>query len=372
MIAVIGLGKLGLCTAACFATKYKVIGIDTNESIVDRVNAKCCPMNEPRLSSLIKTGDLTASIDYEDINGAELAFIVVPTPSVNGEFSNEYLFKVVNRLKLLKKIPTVVIVSTVMPGTTYKVKEMLGTEVIYNPEFIALGSVIDDFLNPDFILIGGNSDKLIPIYKKICAHEPQFAVMSPLNAEIAKMALNCYVTMKISFANSISQICDRVGANAKDVLKIGLDSRIGTKYLSPGLGFGGPCFPRDNIAFSSFVKKAGLEPIMFEATQKVNKEQVKRIIDTVKTYNPKTIGILGFSYKPNSYITEESQALEIAKKLSKEYKVLTYDPQAVCEFDAKSMKECINESDLILILTPWNEFKGLRIKKPVIDCWGIL
>jgi UDPglucose 6-dehydrogenase len=367
-ISVIGLGKLGLCTAACFAKKHDVIGIDTNKLTVQKINSGWKPIREDGL----ELNNLRASTSYRDVKKTEITFIVVPTPLENGEFTNKYLFSVIKRLNVPKE-HTVVIVSTVMPGTTYEVQRMLNCDVVYNPEFIALGSVIKDFLNPDFILIGGNAQKLIPIYKSVCENNPPFAMMSPLNAEITKLALNCYVTMKISFANSLSQICDKVGANAQHILQaIGNDSRIGHKYLSPGLGFGGPCFPRDNIAFSTFAKKTGSRLLLSEATQEINKEQVNRVVNHVKSLKKEgIIGILGLSYKPGTHITEESQALEIAKILSKDYKVIAYDPRAKSEFDVDTPEKCIKQADIVLILTPWEEFKSLRIDKPLIDCWGI-
>ncbi|RKY38797.1 MAG: UDP-glucose/GDP-mannose dehydrogenase family protein, partial [Candidatus Omnitrophota bacterium] len=268
-ISVVGLGKLGLCMAACFASKgYKVVGIDIDKNKIDLINRGINPIQETGLTRLIQKykENLKATSDYEEaILNSQITFIVVATPSeADGSFSNEQLEEALKKIGLIlkkkKQYHLVVITSTVMPGTTehvgrYILEEASGKKcgkdfgLAYNPEFIALGSVIHDFLNPDFVLIGEmnkkDGDILVKIYENICENTLRFARMNPINAEIAKISLNCYITTKITFANFLGAICEKVpGANAEVITQaLGLDSRIGSKYLKPGLGYGGPCFP---------------------------------------------------------------------------------------------------------------------------------
>ena len=261
-ISVVGLGKLGLCTATCFASKgFKVIGLDVDIDKINKINKAVSPIMETGLSELLKKSkaNLKATADYDEaVLNTEVTFIVVATPSLaDGSFSNEYLEKAVHKigesLKKKKSYNVVVVTSTVMPQTTEQVVKFILEKVsgkrcgkdfglAYNPEFIALGSVIHDFLNPDMLLIGEankvDGDILEYVYKKTCDNNPYFARMSLVNAEITKIALNCYVTTKITFANSLSEVCEKVkGGDAHVVSEaLGMDSRIGSKYIRPGLG----------------------------------------------------------------------------------------------------------------------------------------
>ncbi|NQU74352.1 MAG: UDP-glucose/GDP-mannose dehydrogenase family protein [Candidatus Omnitrophica bacterium] len=420
-ISVVGLGKLGLCVAACFADKgYKVIGVDIDTEKIEKINKGISPIDETGLSSLVKKAkkNLKAELNYENaIMNTDVSFIVVATPSLaDGSFSNEYLEKTLYKigavLKKKKGYHLIVITSTVMPQTTEKIVKFLLEKVsgkkcgrdfglAYNPEFIALGSVIHDFLNPDFVLIGEASKKdgdiLENIYKKTCDNKVRFARMSLLNAEIAKISLNCYITTKITFANSLAGICEKVkGADSHVITKaLGLDSRIGSKYIRPGLGYGGPCFPRDNVAFSAFARKVEARAKLAEMVDEVNRDQVLRIIHRIneilslrgRNKKSEQIAILGLSYKPNTPIIEDSQVLSIAQVLVSEgYRVCVYDPQALESARsvlgdtvkyAKNVQECLAGADLGIIGVPWNEFKRInakKLKKGIIlfDCWRLL
>lgn len=418
-ISVIGLGKLGLCMAACFAEKgYKVIGVDIDINKIEKINNGISPVEETGLARLIKKNqhNLKATGDHKEaIFNTDITFIVVATPSLaDGSFSNEYLERALHiigdALKKKKAYHLVVITSTVMPQTTEKVVKFIlertsgkkcgkGFGLAYNPEFIALGSVIHDFLNPDFILIGEvnkkDGDILEEIYKKTCENNPRFARMSPVNAEITKIALNCYITTKITFANSIATLCEKVkGTNAHIITQaLGLDSRIGSKYLKPGLGYGGPCFPRDNVAFAAFARILETKAKLAEVVDEVNRDQVLRIVDKIKDIlkelnkNNGRIGILGLSYKPNTSIIEGSQALNVVQiLLNEEYSVSVYDPQA--QENARSVfgdavryarnkEDCLRDVDLGVILVPWEEFSKIDFKKlkrgiVILDCWRLL
>src|SRR3990167_1019327 len=306
-ISVVGLGKLGLCAAACFTSKgFKVIGVDVDAEKINKINKGVSPIEETGLQEIIKKarGSLKATADYKyALSNSDVTFIVVATPSLaDGSFSNEYLekslLKIGASLKKKKKYHLVVVTSTVMPQTVetvvkYILENTSGKKcgrdfgVAYNPEFIALGSVLHDFLNPDFILIGEvnkiDGDMLEFLYTKTCENKPRFARMSPLNAEITKISLNCYITTKITFANSISALCEGVkGADASVITQaLGLDTRVGSKYIKPGLGYGGPCFPRDNVAFSAFARRLEKKAKLAEMVDEVNKDQVMRVIEKI-------------------------------------------------------------------------------------------
>jgi len=420
-ISVIGLGKLGLCMAACFAEKgCKVTGVDVNRKKVTLINKGISPIEETNLDRLIKKckRNLKATNSYrEAILNSQVTFIVVATPSgPDGSYSNKQLKEALRGIGALLKEKTdyhlVVITSTVTPGAT----EYVGKHILektsgkicgrdfglaYNPEFIALGSVIHNFLNPDFVLIGETNKKdgdlLTKIYKRTCENNPYFARMNAVNAEIAKISLNCYITMKITFANSLAAICERVKGSDAEIITdaIGLDSRIGKKYLKPGLGFGGPCFPRDNTAFSVFTKKIGASAKLAETVDNLNNSQALRAVKRLKKLTSKLkkpkkdtlVGILGLSYKPDTSIIERSQSIDMIKiLLGDRYKIIVYDPAALKKAKsifrnrliyAKSGRECVRRSDILLLATPWREFQRLDINSInknllVLDCWGFL
>jgi UDPglucose 6-dehydrogenase len=419
-ISVIGLGKLGLCVAACFADKgFKVIGVDIDIERIEKINQGISPIQETGLAELVKKvkNNLKVTQNYEQaILNSNVSFIVVATPSLaDGSFSNEYLEKALHNigeaLKKKKEYHLVVVTSTVMPQTTDKVVKFLlekisgkicgkGFGLAYNPEFIALGSVIHDFLNPDFILIGEankkDGDILEEIYEDTCENKPRFARMSLLNAEITKIALNCYITTKITFANSLAAICERVkGADAGVITKaLGLDTRVGSKYIKPGLGYGGPCFPRDNIAFSAFARRLEIKAKLTEMIDEVNRDQVLRIVNRIKEIlldlkkkRNARIGVLGLSYKPNTPVVEDSQALEIVQLLVNEgCRVSVYDPQALENVRGvlgdtvkyvRNIQDCLSHVDLGVIAVPWEEFREIDFKKinkkiVLLDCWSLL
>ena len=262
-ISVIGLGKLGLCTAACFASKgHQVIGVDTNQKILDKLRLKQCPIDEPGLEDLLEMAwanlTLTDSAS-EALSNSEIVFIIVPTPSQSdGKFTNKFIMNALRPLAIALKekdrFHVIAVVSTVMPGSCESwfkplleniTGKVCGVDfgLIYNPEFIALGSVIRDFFNPDIVLIGASDKRsgamVRELYLTTCESLPDIKVTSFVNAEITKLSLNCFVTMKISFANELASICEKVtGADIDTITDaLGSDTRIGSKYLKGGLGF---------------------------------------------------------------------------------------------------------------------------------------
>lgn len=417
-LSVVGLGKLGAPAAAVFASKgYSVIGYDVNQRSVETINAGFAPVQESGLEELIQqnTERFTATSDLRKaVLSSDVSFIIVPTPSkADGAFSNKYVLDAVTKIgKALREKETwhlVVICCTVMPGATETAIKpclekssgrVVGENVglCYNPEFIALGSVINDMLNPDIVLIG-ESDKrsgdfLEKIYKRSCDSKPAIKRMNFINAELTKISINTYVTTKISYANMIADMCDNLsGADCNVVTDaIGGDSRIGHKYLKGATGYGGPCFPRDNVAFAALAKKIRAKAGLAIATDKINKHQPQRLIKLLKRVAPKAkkIAIIGLSYKPDTPVIEESQGVKLALLLQKNNcKVTVYDrlaDQAAKNVIPKKIKiaasldHAVTDQDAILIMVPdpayarfdWSS--QMKAKKPVaiIDCWRIL
>lgn len=417
-LSVVGLGKLGMCMAACLAHRgYDVIGVDVDTGRVTAVNEGRPPIQENGLDELMRAsgGRLRATTDYrEAVRQSEITFIVVATPSLaDGSYSNAQLEAAIREIgRALRDKPgyhVVAVTSTVMPGTTEGVVKPIleetsgrrcgeGFGLAYNPEFIALGSVIRDLLNPEFVLIGEmdrvTGDRLEDVYRQICVRTPAFARMSPINAEIAKLSVNCYVTMKISFANTLAEVCERVPGGDVDAVTaaLGLDSRIGPKYLRGGLGFGGPCFPRDNRAFVRLAEQHGLAAEIAVAVDRVNERQVDRLVAMILGCGPvSSVAILGLAYKPGTHIVDDSQPVEIARHLSdRGLAVSVFDPLALDTARrllggkvryATSVEDCVAGTDLCVVATPWPEFQALdpatlaRLMKPgaaVVDCWRLL
>jgi len=417
-ISVVGLGKLGVPFIACLASKgNRIIGVDVDPEVVETVNKGKPPVIEPGLDQLMEEckQNISATSDYhEAVSRSEMTFIVVPTPSdEKGGFSLKYVLSacssVGEAMRGLDRYHLVVMTSTILPGSTSgPVKELLeersgkscgeGFGLCYNPEFIALGSVIRDTLNPDFVLIGESDrragDMLEGVYREMCENDPPIARMNIINAEITKLAVNTYVTTKISFANMLARICERIeGADVDAVTSaLGYDRRIGPRYLKGAVGYGGPCFPRDNIALSYFAREIGITASLAEATDEVNRQQVRNLVEVVRSHLPAggRVGILGLTYKPNTNVTEESQGMLLVDRLKEEgISVSVYDPSAQHMDIAKefvgfssdaSLKQCVQASDVVVITTPWEEFREMDPRwlaregtpRVVIDCWRIL
>jgi UDPglucose 6-dehydrogenase len=416
-IAVVGLGKLGAPLAAVLASKgNEVLGLDVNPEAVRLLNEGRAPVDEPGLQALVSASHdrLTATTDLADAAGEDVSIILVPTPSDNrGAFSNEHVLAAVEEigrgLSASEDYHVVVVASTVMPGSCdgeirsvlertsgRRVGETLG--LCYSPEFIALGSVIRDMLEPDMVLIGESDSRAGDVLERlnagVCENDPPFRRMSLVNAELTKIAVNTYVTMKISYANALADMCERLpGADVHVVTDaIGLDSRIGSKYLRGGLAYGGPCFPRDNKAFGVFARDLGAEPLLAEATDAVNVAQTDRLARAVQSrLEPgSAVGILGLAYKPDTAVIEESAGVALAAQLANAgYDVRVYDPAATeagvralggAVRGCASPAEVLEQSDVTVITTPWPEFAELPIDaveregRPavVIDCWRLL
>jgi len=413
-ISVIGLGKLGAVLAGVMANKgNRVIGVDVNPAFVEAINQGRATVREPGLDEMIARNAerLSATTNIaEAVEKTEITFVVVPTPSgPDGTFSLRFVLNaaesIAEGLRRKSSYHVVVISSTVMPGMTGGdvlplLEQISGKKcgvdfgLCYNPEFIALGSVIRDMSTPDMILIGESDkragDLLEGLYKKVCSNDPPMARMNFVNAELTKISVNTYVTTKISYANMLAEICEQVPGADSDVVSaaLGLDTRIGRKYLKGAFGYGGPCFPRDNVAFAKFADMRGVDATLAKATDTVNKKQVSRLAARVMQLLPpgETVAILGMSYKPDTEVIDESQGVMLAKQLAVAgCKVSVYDPAALNNARAAlgaivhyadSIEACVAQAAVVVIATAWNQFKALRPEhfrtsgeRPVLVDW---
>jgi UDPglucose 6-dehydrogenase len=344
-ISIIGFGKLGSSTGFFLSRKgFEIYAYDSNKKILNGFEKKKPIFFEESTKNFIKKNKIKYVYNIKDaILKTNLSYLVVPTPSLkNNSFDLSFILSAVNSIfPILKKKNTkhtIIITSTVSPGSCdkiidyifkkYKMKNISDYRLIYNPYFIALGSIVNDLEKPDLLLVGAK-EKNISFYKnflkKIYKNKINKIKLNFLNykeAEIAKLAINCYVTMKISFSNTISQIADNQSnrINSTKILSaIGSDSRIGNKYLSLGPMFSGPCFPRDNLAMSSFFKDLNLLDNLFKSTNKVNDYQSLRYLKLIKQVNKfksKRLGFLGLTYKSGTDLFTDSPAFYIMKQLS--------------------------------------------------------
>ncbi|MDB5311013.1 MAG: UDP-glucose 6-dehydrogenase [Gemmataceae bacterium] len=417
-LSVVGLGKLGQCFAAVFAAKgFTVVGVDRDDRAVASLRRGVASVHEPGLQALIDTaaGRLSATHDVAAaVEGSDTTFIIVPTPSnADGTFSNTYVEAVLTALAgrlraSAKPYHLFVLNSTVMPGSAEGVfipllERVSGRRVnegfgfCYAPAFIALGDVVKGLTRPDVVVIGQSDERAgalaESVYRRMCANEPPVVRTSPVNIEIMKLSLNCYVTLKISFANTLAHLCERTPGADVDVITraLGADRRIGSHYLRAGLSFGGPCFPRDGKAIVAYGRALGVGVDLFEALDVVNSYQHRHLEDVVVAHlppgGPARVAVLGLAYKPNTPVIDESPGVDLVRRLlARGIAVVAYDPLALdttravfgdrIEY-AASAKECVSRAPVCVVATTEDEFKEVGAgdfagPAVVIDCWRML
>lgn len=417
-ISVIGLGKLGTPFAVTLASRnFSVIGVDVNRELVDSLNKGDIEIFEPYTKNLWSKNRLRikGTTDYDEaILKTDITFIIVPTPSTKSDsFSNRYIKEVLKKigvkLKNKNSFHTIALVSTVVPTSSKRLfipileknsgkKCGVGFGFCYNPAFIALGNIVKNLLEPDFVLIGESDKKtgdiLETFYNRFCINNPPITRMNLVNAEITKLSLNTFITAKISYANMIAGLCEVIPeADANEVLKtIGQDKRVGSLYLKAGVSYGGPCFPRDNKALIAVGKKFGVSLPIAQATDRINSKHSKNIFNRLKKLVTKEdkITILGLSYKPDTDVIEKSQGTILTDLLINEgYNVTVYDPVSVDNTKriygskikySQNLENSLKSSAIMVIATNWKEFEKinnkhihLMRKNPIIfDCWGLL
>ncbi|MFH1441359.1 MAG: UDP-glucose/GDP-mannose dehydrogenase family protein [Candidatus Omnitrophota bacterium] len=396
-ISIIGSGYVGLVSGACFSELgNKVICADNDAKKIASLKKGLLPIYEPGLEELIdinmkhKRLKFTSNIK-EAVSASDIIFIAVGTPPLdNGEADLTGIENVARNIaENMRSYRLIVEKSTVPVETGNWVKHTVETyikskvqfDVASNPEFLREGQAIRDFMHPDRIVLGVESKKakdiLVNLYKPLNA---PIVVTDIKSAELIKHASNSFLAAKISFINAVSQICEKVGADVVEVARgMGLDKRIGAAFLNAGAGYGGSCFPKDLDAFINISEKIGYDFELLKAVKQINQRQkaliLKKLKDILWIIKDKTIGVLGLSFKPDTDDIRSAPAIDIIKDLEAEgAKIKVYDPQAMQKAKQvlKKVKFCDDSysacagSDCLLILTEWDEFKGLdftRIKK---------
>ena len=398
--SVCGLGKLGACIAATLAARgFEVVGVDIDPEKVRKINEGLPPVEEPLLAETIQAGRarLCATTDARATVATDATFFIPPSPSLpDGSFSNEFLLKAMQPVAKAvkeagKKGHLFVCSSTTTPGAVDAVlipmleRELAGIcgrdfSVSYNPEFIALGNVIHGLLEPDLVLIGESDPAagaaLERLYKKYNRNSPHIARMSIISAELTKISVNSYITMKVSFTNQLRMIAEQhPKADIRAILDaIGSDSRIGKKYLRAGLSYGGPCFPRDNRLLAYTARQVGLEAPLAEASDRVNQQTKENFFELIRSRTKKgdVVAVMGVTYKPDTCITEESAGLFLAQQLKRHgCRVLVHDfaatpdnAPALHEFEClgslADLKER-SEVKLAVICCPWPQYRDLKL-----------
>ena len=406
-ITVIGTGYVGLVAGACLADMgNQVICVDNNLDKLEKLKKGIIPIFEPGLEELVKSNVLEGRLEFSaDIESAvkisEVCFIAVGTPlGEDGSADLQYVFGVAESIaKAMNGYKVIVDKSTVPVGTAEKVTELIKAntnypfDVVSNPEFLKQGNAVDDFLSPDRVIIGSNSDKATQIMQEIYA--PFFRtgnrviVMDVKSAEMTKYAANSFLATKISFMNEIANLCEKIGANA-EMVRVGIstDSRIGNKFLFPGLGYGGSCFPKDVKALIKTGTEFGCDMSIIKSVDDTNKKQRKLFVDKIinkfgEDLTGKTFAVWGLAFKPKTNDMREAPAITIINDLLKRgAKILAYDPKAIEEAKfyfqdrityAKNSYEALTNCDCMLLLTEWNEFRRpdfdkikTLLKNPVI------
>lgn len=390
-ITVIGTGYVGLVAGACLADMgNNVICVDNNEDKLKKLENGIIPIYEPGLEELVKSNvsenrlRFTSNIDNA-VKESEVCFIAVGTPQgEDGSADLQYVLGVAKEIaKAMNGYKVIVDKSTVPVGTAKQVTELIKQytkydfDVVSNPEFLKQGNAVDDFLSPDRVVIGSNSEKATAIMQEIYA--PFFRtgnrviVMDVESAEMTKYASNSFLATKISFMNEIAQLCEKVGANA-EMVRVGMstDSRIGNKFLFPGLGYGGSCFPKDVKALIKTGVDNGVDMNIIKSADETNKLQRKLFIDKIvsrfgENLSDKTFAVWGLAFKPKTDDMREAPAITIINELlNRGAKIQAYDPKAMesakYHFQnkiiySKTSYEALKNADALLLLTEWNEFR---------------
>lgn len=330
-VAVVGIGRLGLCLALNLEKAgYKVAGIDTNVKYIDSLRENTFDSPEPHVNTMLEHSGIDFSTHIPDALGADLIFVCVATPSLpSGAYDHSQIEAVMEALAASEpqaERKEVAINCTTLPGYCADLQSRYEPfKVSYNPEFIRQGCIIEDQIRPDLVLVGQcdaeSGEKIAEAYSRMCANEPKYAYVTPTSGEIIKLSLNCFLTAKIAMANTVGDLAVKLGEDPQPILDaIGEDTRIGSKFMGYGFGFGGPCFPRDNRAFQYSARSAGTHSILNNAVDGSNtmhrEHMVKRFIDKYDAAKDEVV-IDNVSYKEGTDIITESQQLAYAVALAR-------------------------------------------------------
>ncbi len=393
-ITMLGTGYVGLVSGTCLSEfGFKVCCVDKDNDKIKNLKNNIIPIYEPGLTNLVKKNSTANRLSFsndinKNIKEADVVFIAVGTPARRGDGHADlsYVYEVAEQIaKNLEGYTVVVTKSTVPVGTGKKVKSIIkksnpkaNFDIVSNPEFLREGNAIEDFMRPDRVIVGCETEKAKEIISTI--YKPLYLIETPIlftnlkTAELIKYSANAFLAVKISYINQMADLCEKVGADVHDVARgIGLDKRIGSKFLHPGPGYGGSCFPKDTLALveTSRLNKTNISIV--ETVVKYNQQRkydmADKIIGILKNdYKNKKVSILGLAFKPETDDMRDSPCLDIIPRLQeKGIKISVFDPVAMdqakkllknIEF-AKDLESCLTDSDALVILTEWNEFRSL-------------
>ena len=393
-LTLIGTGYVGLVTGTCFAeVGHEVLCVDNDAAKVKLLQSGGVPIYEPGLEELVKKNVAAGRLTFSDstaegVRKSGVIFIAVPTPpQADGSVDSSFIERVARDIAAaMTDYKIVVDKSTVPVKTGEKVAETIKRycrakvdfDVVSNPEFLREGFAVGDLMKPDRVVIGVRSDRPVAAMKEIYAPFNAPIVVTDINsAELIKHASNSFLALKISYINAIAAICEATGANVQQVAAgMGLDERIGRRFLNAGIGFGGSCFPKDLSAFIAIAEQNGYDFRLLREVQRINRDQmdrfVKKIVDTLWVLKDKTIGVLGLAFKQNTDDVRTSPAIELCLRLQKEGAALrVHDPKAMDKARAvlsnvtyvDDMNAVADGCDAIVVATEWDEFKKLDLER---------
>lgn len=394
-LAMIGTGYVGLVSGVCLAEfGFDVTCVDKDQSIVERLNRGQVTIFEPGLDVILQrnasAGRLKFTSDLASaVLDADVVFIAVGTPSRrgDGEADLSYIMEAADEIAdAMRPGQVIAIKSTVVVGTNAAVRDRIRARrpgvdfsMASNPEFLREGSAIEDFMRPDRVVIGVEDERgrevMRRVYRPLFLRETPIVFTSLANAELIKYASNAFLAMKVSFINQIADLCEKVDGDVHDVARaMGMDRRIGPKFLHPGPGFGGSCFPKDVRALAAFARRVGAPQVLVEATETLNEtrkvEMSRRILDAARAEGGNVVGILGVSFKPNTDDIRESPALPIIRYLlDAGVTVRAHDPAAMDAARAAlpgvtwctTPHEAAAGAHVVALITEWNEFRALNL-----------
>lgn len=394
-ICMIGAGYVGLVSGACFSEfGFQVTCIDLDEARIANLNAGIMPIYEPGLDEVVarnvEARRLSFTADFDThVADADVIFIAVGTPSRrgDGEADLEFVFSAARDIaRVMKPGAIVVTKSTVVVGTNRRIGEIIteaqpdtAFSVASNPEFLREGSAIEDFMRPDRVIIGVEDDAaeaaLRRLYRPLSLRDAPLVVTSLENAEIAKYAANAFLAMKVTFINEVADLCEQSGGNVQEIARaIGLDNRIGPKFLHAGPGFGGSCFPKDTRAFAATGQRYGAPQTLVEQVISVNEARktrfAVRVMELIGNVNDPTVAVLGLAFKPNTDDIREAPSLAIVEHLlAHGVNVRAHDPEAM-DNAAKLLTgvtfcdtelEAASGADAVVVVTEWNAYRGMDL-----------
>ena len=393
-LTIIGTGYVGLVTGTCFAeVGHQVVCVDSDAAKVKMLQAGGIPIYEPGLEQLVKKNVAAGRLEFtasttEGVEKSDVVFIAVPTPpQPDGSVDMSFIERVAREIAAaMTDYKIIVDKSTVPVRTGDKVAETIKRyckakvefDVVSNPEFLREGFAVEDLLKPDRIVVGVRSPRPVPAMKQVYApfHAP--IIITDINsAELIKHASNSFLALKISYINAVSVLCEATGANVQEVATgMGLDERIGRRFLNAGIGFGGSCFPKDLSAFIKISEQCGYDFRLLKEVQHINAEQmerfVRKITDTLWVLKGKTLGVLGLAFKQNTDDVRSSPAIELCQRLLKEGATLrVHDPKGMDKARAilpdvsyvADMNAVAEKCDALVVATEWDEFKQLDLER---------